>query len=141
MIYFLLLSSFSHSRLEIRSVYDTFFELFKHCFVMQPLQNSLLRSSTVDCGCSKALFRIGYIESSCLMNLATTTHILFTHSYQKYCKHPSHDLQDMGEPGRSLLARRFSTVVPQSIQSGKLFLWSSELGLPHPLTRRRVCTV
>ncbi len=28
---------------------------------------------------------------------------------------------------------------PQSRQSAKLFLQSSELGLPHPLTRRRVC--
>jgi hypothetical protein len=28
----------------------------------------------------------------------------------------------------------------QSRQSAKLFLQSSELGLPHPLTRTRVCT-
>jgi hypothetical protein len=32
---------------------------------------------------------------------------------------------------------RFSR--PQSRQSAKLFLQSSELGLPHPFTRRRVC--
>jgi hypothetical protein len=29
---------------------------------------------------------------------------------------------------------------PQSRQSAQLFLQSSELGLPHPLTRRRLCT-
>jgi hypothetical protein len=29
----------------------------------------------------------------------------------------------------------------QSRQSAKLFLRSSEFGLPHPITRRRVCTV
>jgi hypothetical protein len=29
--------------------------------------------------------------------------------------------------------------IPQSRQSAKLFLKSSELGLPQPLTRRRVC--
>jgi hypothetical protein len=32
-------------------------------------------------------------------------------------------------------------VRPQSGQSAKPFLQSSELGLPHPLTRRRVCTL
>ncbi len=31
------------------------------------------------------------------------------------------------------------TFKPQSIQSAKLFLQSSELGFPHPLTRSRVC--
>jgi hypothetical protein len=30
-------------------------------------------------------------------------------------------------------------LIPQSRQSTKLFLKSSELGLPQPLTRRRVC--
>jgi hypothetical protein len=32
-------------------------------------------------------------------------------------------------------------VSPQSIQSAKLFLQSSELGLPHPLAGERVCSV
>ncbi len=30
-------------------------------------------------------------------------------------------------------------IIPQSGQSDKLFLKSLELGLPHPLARRRVC--
>ncbi len=33
----------------------------------------------------------------------------------------------------------FSLLVPQSRQSAKLFLQSSEWGLPHPLTRKQVC--
>ncbi len=30
-------------------------------------------------------------------------------------------------------------IIPQSRQSARIFLQSSELGLPHSLTRRRVC--
>ncbi len=45
---------------------------------------------------------------------------------------------------KRLFSVRFILIVPsetQSRQSAKLFLQSLELGLPHPLTRRRVCTV
>jgi hypothetical protein len=40
----------------------------------------------------------------------------------------------MDQPGK-----RVGAGGPQSKQSAKLFLQSSELGLPQPLTRRRVC--
>ncbi len=39
--------------------------------------------------------------------------------------------------GMLVVRRRY----PQSRQSAWLFLQSSELGLPHPLTRRRVCLI
>ncbi len=41
-------------------------------------------------------------------------------------------------PGQYFLNQRH--ILTQSRQSAKLFLQSSELGLPQPLTRRRVCS-
>ncbi len=40
---------------------------------------------------------------------------------------------------RSFVSLRFDIVAIASRQSAKLSLQSSELGLPYPLTRRRVC--
>ncbi len=40
---------------------------------------------------------------------------------------------------RKFKINKAQRVIVQSRQSAKLFLQSSELGLPHPLTRRRVC--
>ncbi len=43
-------------------------------------------------------------------------------------------------PVRAIKDYSHEAVEAQSRQSTKLSLQSSELGLPHPLTRRRVCT-
>jgi hypothetical protein len=66
--------------------------------------------------------------------------------------HPSATLKGMTRPpGRALpplispvatwtpFGSQLCPLFPLSRQSAKIFLQSSELGLPHPLTRRRVC--
>ncbi len=61
-------------------------------------------------------------------------------SFQKTCVGKQYDDSEIKMRYRIFLSEHNRQVRTQNRQSAKLFLQSSELGFPYPLTRRRVCT-